>query len=98
MGDSSPPQLRAPAPRAGAPSAAWRATQIPRLRPPPQIVTVRPLAFRRDSSRTQRRALPLVKQLLTGHVALTARKTGLWGVYKGCRIGIAARLLPLQKT
>src|SRR6266571_195489 len=52
MGDSCPPQLRAPAPGAAAPSPGGRATPIPRLRPRPQIVTVRPLPSRRDSSRT----------------------------------------------
>src|SRR6266849_3745726 len=52
MGDSSPPQLRAPAPGAAAPSPAGRATPIRCLRPPPQVVNVRPLPFRRDSSRT----------------------------------------------
>src|SRR6266851_6935286 len=63
MGDSSPPRLRAPTPGAVALSPAARATPIPPLRPPPRIVTVRPPPFRRDSSRTHRHALPLVKQL-----------------------------------
>src|SRR6266852_241734 len=63
MGDSSPPRLRAPTPGAVALSPAVRATPIPPLRLPPRIVTVRPPPFRRDSSRTHRHALPLVKQL-----------------------------------
>src|SRR5713226_1310916 len=58
MGDSSPPQLRAPAPGAIALSPAARATPIPPLRHPPRIVTVRPPPFGRDSSRTHRHALP----------------------------------------
>src|SRR2546427_309092 len=54
MRDSSPPQLRAPAPGATARSPAGRATPIPRLRLRRQIVTVRPPPFRSDSSRTRR--------------------------------------------
>src|SRR2546427_1984356 len=54
MRASPPPQLRAPAPGATAPSPAGRATPILRLRLPRQIVTVPPPPFRRDSSRTRR--------------------------------------------
>ena len=56
MGDSSRPQLRAPALGAAAPSPAGGATPIPRLGPPPQSANVQPLSFRRDSSRTRRAA------------------------------------------
>src|SRR6267154_813329 len=45
MGDSSPRQLRAPAPAATAPSPGGRATPIPRLRAPRQIVIARLLPF-----------------------------------------------------
>src|SRR5713101_8335460 len=52
MGDSSPPQLRAPSPGADAPVPVARAEPKPPPRPPPQIATVQPPPFRRDSSRT----------------------------------------------
>src|SRR5436309_11455205 len=63
MDDSSPSQLRAPAPRAAVLSPASTAAPTPRIPAPHQIVTVRPQAFRSNSSRTHRHALPLVKQL-----------------------------------
>src|SRR5437867_9952237 len=52
MGDSSPPQLHAPAPGAAAPSSGAAATRIPRLHPPLRIETVQALPFRRNSNRT----------------------------------------------
>src|SRR6266850_1471929 len=52
MGDSSPPQLHAPAPGATAPSSGGAATRIPRLHPPLRIETVQALPFRRNSNRT----------------------------------------------
>src|SRR6267142_5268788 len=52
MGDSSRPQLRAPAPAASAPSRVATRALTPRLHPPLRIVDLRPSPFRRDSSRT----------------------------------------------
>src|SRR6266403_4424067 len=52
MGGSSLPQLRALVPGAAAPSPGATAVPTPRLHPPLQIATVRPLPFHCDSSKT----------------------------------------------
>ncbi len=64
MGESSLPPLRGPAPGAAAPSPTATATPTPRPRHLLQTVAVQSLPFCRDSSRTQRHALPLAKQFL----------------------------------